>query len=65
MCAYVGVFCENYIYCQVIEALPIIDHSAITYEPFHKDFYTPVPEVASMYNSEVMLLREELEVSHI
>jgi hypothetical protein len=48
----------------VIEALPVVDHSAMNYEPFRKDFYTPVPEIASMYNSEVMLLREELEVSY-
>ncbi|KAL0274725.1 UNVERIFIED_CONTAM: hypothetical protein PYX00_002784 [Menopon gallinae] len=38
-----------------------VDHSAIDYMPFRKNFYIEVPEIAKMTNEEVEIYREELE----
>ncbi len=38
-----------------------IDHNKIVYEPFQKEFYREVPEIARMTGGEVELYREELE----
>jgi ATP-dependent RNA helicase DDX46/PRP5 len=39
----------------------LVDHNKIEYEPFVKDFYREVPELARMTSEEVELYREELE----
>ena len=46
-----------------IEPLPIVDHSAITYRQFKKNFYIESSESSKMTETELALLREELEVS--
>jgi len=38
-----------------------IDHAGIEYEPFRKDFYLEVPEIAKMSDAEVEEYRTELE----
>ncbi|KAJ3206683.1 pre-mRNA processing RNA-helicase [Dinochytrium kinnereticum] len=40
--------------------LGTVDHSAITYEPFRKDFYIEPPEIASLTAAEVDIKRAEL-----
>jgi hypothetical protein len=44
------------------EALEKIDHGAMTYEPFRRDFYQVHPEVAAMSFGEVEDLSSELEL---
>jgi ATP-dependent RNA helicase DDX42 len=46
-----------------IEPLPIVDHSAITYCQFKRNFYSESSESSKMTEIELALLREELEVS--
>lgn len=41
--------------------LPIVNHRTITYQPFKKDFYKEVPELARMTPEEVSAYRIELE----
>lgn len=41
--------------------LPVVDHKGITYQPFRKDFYIEVPELARMTAKEVNSYRVELE----
>ncbi len=41
--------------------LPKVDHKAVEYEPFRKDFYVEVPELAKMTKEEVAAQRTELE----
>ncbi|DBA00103.1 TPA: hypothetical protein N0F65_000394 [Lagenidium giganteum] len=45
-----------------IESLAPLDHAAITYDPFRKEFYTPHPDVAKMDAAQVQELRRELGV---
>ena len=40
--------------------LPKVDHKAITYKSFRKNFYVEVPELAKMTQEEVKALRESL-----
>ena len=40
--------------------LPKVDHKAITYDTFRKNFYVEVPELARMSQEEVTAVREEL-----
>ena len=40
--------------------LPKVNHKAITYSPFRKNFYVEVPELAKMTQEEVTTLRQEL-----
>lgn len=46
-----------------IEPLPPVDHSTISYRPFKRNFYTENSVSSKMTETEVALLREELEVS--
>jgi ATP-dependent RNA helicase DDX42 len=46
-----------------IEPLPIVDHSTISYRQFKRNFYAESSESTKMVETEVALLREELEVS--
>ena len=46
-----------------VEPLPPVDHNAIHYRPFRRNFYVVHPTVAAMDESAVDLLREGLEVS--
>ena len=39
---------------QQIGPLAALDHEDIDYEPFAKDFYTPVPKIAKMTAAEVL-----------
>ena len=41
---------------QQIGPLPALDHDDIAYQPFAKDFYTPVHKIASMTPAEVSSL---------
>jgi ATP-dependent RNA helicase DDX46/PRP5 len=41
--------------------LAVVDHTRIRYEPFRKEFYVPPPDVATMTEEEVELLRLELD----
>ena len=41
--------------------LPAVDHKSIEYQPFRKNFYVEVPELAKMTPAEVNLYRVELE----
>ena len=40
--------------------LPKVDHKALTYEPFRKDFYVEVPELSKMTQQDVVAYRAEL-----
>lgn len=42
--------------------LPPVDHDAMHYEPFRRDFYMEAPDLKSMKDEEVAALRKELEV---
>lgn len=46
-----------------IEPLPTLDHSQISYPPFRKNFYKESNELYLLPEREVLILREELEVS--
>mmetsp|Transcript_12665 Transcript_12665/g.18951 ORF Transcript_12665/g.18951 Transcript_12665/m.18951 type:complete len:698 (-) Transcript_12665:73-2166(-) len=48
---------------KVIEGLPPVDHAKIEYEPFRKNFYTPAEDIKKMYPSQIMQLREDLQIS--
>lgn len=41
--------------------LPKVDHNKVEYEPFRKEFYVEVPELAKMTKAEVVAQRVELE----
>lgn len=41
--------------------LPKVDHNKVEYEPFRKDFYVEVPELAKMTKAQVLAQRVELE----
>lgn len=43
-----------------IEDLPELDHQAIEYPAFRKDFYVPHPDIAALSARDVQLLRDEL-----
>lgn len=46
-----------------IEPLPTVDHSTISYRQFKRNFYSESSESSKMTETELALLREELEVS--
>ncbi|GIL70856.1 hypothetical protein Vretimale_3928 [Volvox reticuliferus] len=45
-----------------VEALAPLDHSAMVYAPFAKDFYEEAPEIVAMTDAEVAAYRRELEI---
>lgn len=45
-----------------IDPLSAIDHSAIKYEPFDKDFYDEHPDISQLSRDEVDALRKTLEI---
>lgn len=47
------------------EKLGAVDHSKIDYQPFTKDFYVEVPEIAKMTKEQVKVYRQQLENIHV
>ncbi|VDM30940.1 unnamed protein product [Hydatigera taeniaeformis] len=47
------------------EKLGAVDHSKIDYQPFTKDFYVEVPEIAKMTREQVKIYRQQLENIHV
>ncbi|VDD80400.1 unnamed protein product [Mesocestoides corti] len=47
------------------EKLGAVDHSKIDYQPFTKNFYVEVPEIAKMTKEQVKNYRQELENIHV
>ncbi|XP_051118766.1 DEAD-box ATP-dependent RNA helicase 24 isoform X1 [Andrographis paniculata] len=45
-----------------IEPIPALDHSAIDYEPFNKDFYEEKPSISGMSNQDVADYRASLAI---
>jgi ATP-dependent RNA helicase DDX42 len=48
---------------QIIDPLPPIDHSTISYDPFEKHFYNEHPEIESMSSEQVNDLRKTLGIT--
>ena len=46
----------------MIDPLPPIDHSEITYEPLEKNFYEEHQEVAALSEAQVIDLRKKLDI---
>lgn len=45
---------------KIIDPLPPIDHSTLTYEPYEKNFYTPHEEINALTKDRVIELRQTL-----
>ncbi|CAG9864424.1 unnamed protein product [Phyllotreta striolata] len=48
---------------KIIDPLPPIDHSEITYEPFEKTFYTEHEEIKDLTNDKIKELRNTLDIN--
>lgn len=48
---------------KIIDPLPAIDHSEISYQPFRKDFYQEHPEIKTLDDAQVHELRNTLDIS--
>ena len=46
----------------MIDPLPPIDHSEISYEPLEKNFYEEHQEVAALSEAQVIDLRKKLDI---